>query len=93
MQKAGYEDLRVTASQVLTMTLAANVGHALSLNDVHALMTGSTYEPELHNALMLRTRRAHFNVFATGRVVVTGVRKFSHIASDVIPTLIEMSIA
>ena len=77
----------------MTVTLAANVGHALSLNNVHALMTGSTYEPELHNALMLRTCRAHFNVFATDKVVVTGVRKFSHIASDVIPTLIGMSIA
>ena len=93
VQKAGYEGLRVTASQILTITLAADVGHALNLNDVCTLMTGSTYEPELHNALMHRTRRAHFNVFSTGKVVVTGVRKFSHIMSDVIPTLIEMSIA
>ena len=90
VQKAGYSDLRLTATGLRTVSLAANVGRRLNLPDVVALMTGASYEPEFHNTLMLRTPRAHFNVFSTGKVVVTGVRKFT---SDVAPTLIELSVA
>jgi TATA-box binding protein (TBP) (component of TFIID and TFIIIB) len=93
VQKAGYPDLRVTATGLVTLSLVASVGRRLNLPDVLALVTGSTYEPELHNYLMLRTPHAHFNVFSTGKVVVTGVRKFSHITSDVASTLIELSLA
>ena len=93
VQKAGYPDLRLTATGLVTVSLVASVGHRLNLLDVLALVTGATYEPELNNYLMLRTPRAHFNVFSTGKVVVTGVRKFSHITSDVVSTLIELSLA
>jgi TATA-box binding protein (TBP) (component of TFIID and TFIIIB) len=53
VQKSGYSDLKVTASEILTVMLAANVGRRLNLNDVCNL--GSTYEPELHNALIFST--------------------------------------
>jgi len=92
VQKAGYPDLRLTATGLVTVSLVASVGRRLNLPDILALMTDTSYEPELHNYLMLRTPRAHFNVFSTGKVVVTGVRRFSHITSDVAPTLIELSI-
>ncbi len=93
VQKCGYPDLRLCSTELLTMTLAAYLGAALHLETAVQRIPKATYEPELHNALMLRNDHGHFNVFGSGRVIVTGVRKFSHIHSDVLPTLIEISLA
>jgi TATA-box binding protein (TBP) (component of TFIID and TFIIIB) len=93
VQKAGYPDVRIASTKLITLTMAANLGSRVDLPKVVGSLPSATYEPELHNALMMRTGHAHYNVFGSGRVIVTGVLKFGHIHSKVLPTLIEISLS
>ena len=61
VQKAGYPDLRVTATGLVTLSLVASVGRRLNLPDVLALVTGSTYEPELLRLVFAHLAHLHSN--------------------------------
>ena len=47
---------------------------------------GANYEPELLNAATFRRDRVHYTCFASGRVVVTGVKK----VEETEPVLLEL---
>ena len=44
------------------------------------------YEPEIHNATMLKRGKVHYNCFHTGKVVITGIKD----TEAIYPTLLEL---
>ena len=51
-------------------------------------LPGATYEPEIYHAL--NTKRVHFTVYMTGKVVITGITSERVIDDIVNPTLLEL---
>ena len=72
---------------VITMTAVHQVSSGLDLNKMRSML-GATYEPDVHNAAMLKRGRVHYSCFHTGKVVIMGIRNI-----DVIyPTLLELEL-
>ena len=49
---------------------------------------GAMYQPDIHNAAMLKQGKLHFNCFQTGKIVITGKKDLD----AVYPTLLELEL-
>jgi TATA-box binding protein (TBP) (component of TFIID and TFIIIB) len=78
----------ITNVRLQSMTITFNLGHTVNLIGMHEANLSSTgYEAEIFPALHLRQYHPiHVNIFASGRVVLTGVKThhdISHIVDDI----------
>ena len=83
LQKHG----KIAKIDVITMTAVYETSSGLSVNKL-CDMLGATYEPDVHNAAMLKRGKVHYNCFHTGKVVITGIRNIA----VVYPTLLELEL-
>lgn len=88
LRRMGYVlcDVRVLTRSAVH-TLSGSVRYAELVQGM-----GAIYEPELFHAAMLRRGNVHFTVFATGKVVMTGIKDMKCVDDVVFPTLMEMDI-
>ena len=77
VSKMGYK-VKLNIIKVVTKSAVATLGGKLNVQEGSITMNG-IYEPEIFMALMFRRRTVHFTCFATGKVVMTGVKKLSSI--------------
>lgn len=78
----------VTASGVYQLNTGGTVDY---LKLVRAL-PGFSYEPEYFHAPILKRQGISFTVFASGKVIITGVKSESLLYDVVLPTLLEMEL-
>lgn len=60
----------VTQSAVATLSGRLDIANAVNY-------VKGTYDPELFNALMIRSNRIHYTCFSSGKVIITGVRNLN----------------
>lgn len=86
IQKLGY-DVVLNKIDLITMSAVHQLSSRLDFTqlckDLHA-----SYEPDVHNAAMLKRGRLHFNCFHTGKVVITGIKNLD----DIYPILLELEL-
>ena len=73
--------------RIITMTGVYQVSARLDFNKLCKIL-GASYEPEIHNAAMLKREKVHYNCFHTGKVVITGIKDIDAIY----PTLLELEL-
>ena len=99
----GMDNIRLYANALRRMGYVLSDVRVLTRSAVHTLSgrlrykdlveaMGAMYEPELFHAAMLRRGNVHFIVFATGKVVMTGIKDLKCVDDVVLPTLMEMDI-
>jgi len=86
IQKLGYE-VKLEKIELVTMTAVHQLSSILDYNKVCNIL-GATYEPEIHNAAMLKRGKVHYNCFQSGKIVITGV----HNVERVYGTLLELEL-
>lgn len=72
---------------IITMSAVYQVSSNFDFNKLQGIL-GATYEPELHNAAMLKRGKIHYNCFHTGKVVITGIKN----TDAIYPTLLELEL-
>ena len=77
--------------RVLTMSAVHTLSGRIRYPNL-VMGMGATYEPEVFHAAMIRRGGVHFTVFATGKVVMTGIKDEQCIDNLVYPTLMEIDI-
>ena len=88
IQKQGFPAVTIKKIDLITMTAVYQLSSTLNLSKACKFIPGSRYDPDIHNALMLKRRKVHYNCFHSGKVVITGIRNI-----DVIyPTLLELEL-
>jgi TATA-box binding protein (TBP) (component of TFIID and TFIIIB) len=75
LSKMGYK-VTLNIINVVTKSAVATLGGKLNVKDASITLNG-LYEPELFMALMFRRKSVHFTCFASGKVIMTGVKKLS----------------
>ena len=73
--------------EIITMSAVHQTSSQLDFKKICEL-PGGMYEPEIHNAAMLKRGKVHFNCFHTGRIVITGLRDINAIY----PVLLELEL-
>ena len=91
LQKLGYF-IQIRRIQLVTASLLVDVGQRIDLNKVPEVLKGASYESELFNAATYRQNRIHFSIFASGKVIVTGIKDLSRMYEEVGATLLELSL-
>ena len=86
LQKHGFP-VKIQQIDVITMSAVHQTSSKLDYKKLCNIL-GATYEPEIHNAAMLKRGKVHFNCFHTGKVVITGLRN----PSTIYPTLLELEL-
>ena len=86
IQKLGF-CVRLQKIDLITMSAVYQLDSTLDYSKACKLL-GATYEPEIHNAAMLKKGKVHFNCFQTGKVVITGIKNINVIY----PTLLELEL-
>jgi len=87
IQKLGYV-VKLYKIEVVTMTAVHKLSSPLDVPTVLSTLNGASYEPELHNAIMLKRGRIHYNCFQSGKVVITGL----HNVQTIYATLLELEL-
>lgn len=91
IQRLGY-NVRLDPITIVTMTCVASVGCALDLRLLASRLEHCQYEPELFNAMVLKQHNITFSVFASGKVVVTGLKRTSDMSLKIMPVLLELAV-
>lgn len=86
IQKQGFS-VHLQNIDVVTISAVHELSSLLDFNKMCHFL-GATYDPELHNAAMLKKGKLHFNCFRTGKVSITGIKNISAIY----PTLLELEL-
>jgi len=86
IQKHGFS-VKLHRIDLVTMSAVHTVSSRLDFKGMCKIL-GATYEPEFHNAAMLKRGKVHYNCFHTGKVVITGIRNIN----VVYPTLLELEL-
>lgn len=87
IQKQGFP-VNIHKIDVITMSAVHQISSKLDFSKLCKLLPSAIYEPEIHNAAMLKRGKVHFNCFQTGNVVSTGLRD----TSVIYPTLLELEL-
>ena len=87
IQGLGY-CVKLKTIELVTMTAVHELSSPLDFDTTCTLLSGATYEPETHNAVMLKRGRVHYNCFQSGKVVITGLRNVHTIYA----TLLELEL-
>ena len=91
VQKRGYK-VKISDFKLVTASLVCDVRHRVDLIKLSTEYPGCSFEPELFNAAVFKKNSTiHFSVFASGKIVVTGIKKLSLISELVLPTLLDVS--
>ena len=86
-QYAGLLHQSPSKIEVITMSAVHQLSTELDYRRTLELL-GATYEPEIHNAVMLKRGKIHYNCFRTGKVIIMGIRDID----DIYPTLLELEL-
>jgi len=87
IQKLGSYDVVLGKIDLVTMTAVHQLSSRLNFLQMCKYL-GATYQPEIHNAAMLKRGKLHFNCFHTGKVVITGIKDLNVIY----PILLELEL-
>lgn len=91
IQTIGY-DVSLGSVDIVTITGVSDIGSRIDLKDLCTALPGSSYEPELFNALVYKSNHISYSVFSSGKIVVAGVRHIRLIRNEVMPTVLELSL-
>ena len=86
IQNQGFP-VNIHKIELITMSAVYQTSSQLDFKKICKL-PNATYEPEIHNAAMVKRGKVHFNCFHTGKVVMTGLRDINAIY----PTLLELEL-
>ena len=86
IQKLGY-DVVHDKIDLVTMSGVHQLSSRLDFSQMCKDL-GASYEPEIHNAAMLKRGKLHFNCFHTGKVVITGIKN----VDAIYPVLLELEL-
>ena len=91
VQKRGYA-VRLSPIRLITASALGDIDTTVNLNAMRSWISGSTYEPEIFNALTFKRHSMHFSLFASGKVVITGIKNFTLINTRIPEMLLELAI-
>ena len=89
VQNNGYA-VKLSPITLVTASALADVDQPVSLPKIPLMYARGSYEPELFNAGTFRIQNLHFSVFASGKIVITGITRLSLINTVIRPTLLEL---
>lgn len=101
-EREGYDMLKKYTSQLMfwqgpislnnvrlvTISACHKLSGPVDLRLIYTLLGGS-YEPEIFNGAMLKRDGVHYTIFATGNIVITGLKE---IGDNVYATLLELEL-
>ena len=90
LQKMGY-DVHPKKTKLRTMSAVYTLQNRLHLPDLARYLNAS-YDPELMNAALLKRNKVHFTCFASGKIIITGLKSVEDVDCIVYPTILEISI-
>ena len=82
IQKLGHE-VNLKRIQLITITTVHQLSSTLDFKKLCSIL-GGTYDPDIHNAAMLKRGRVHYNCFQSGKVVMTGVRSVQNLYATIL---------
>jgi transcription initiation factor TFIID TATA-box-binding protein len=88
MQRHGW-DVTLNDIKLLTMSACHKLSGPIDLTLIPAI--GGTYEPELFNGAMLKREGIHYTLFATGSVIIMGMKP--QLEDDVYAMLLELELS
>lgn len=89
IQRIGYQ-VRLTRIELKTASALVDLGMPVDLSKIPPTIPQASYEPELMNSAMFKIGSMSFTVFQSGRCVVCGIRKYSHISTIILPACMEL---
>ena len=90
VQKAGYP-VHLSIIRVVTMSAVHAFSHPLNLIQI-AKELEAQYEPELFNGVRFKRDGINFTCFTSGKMIMVGIKKISHIEHTILPCIIELEL-
>lgn len=88
LQKLGY-DVKLSPIHLVTATALATLPCPINLSHLSRDYPNAVWESELFNACIVKKDGLHYSVFASGRVVICGIKRITLISNQVKTTLAE----
>ena len=90
IQKAGYS-VHLTNIRMVTMSAVHTLNKDINMSKL-AKDFCAQYEPELFSAATFKREGIHFTLFATGKMIMTGIKQLNQIENIVLPCIIELEL-